>query len=164
MGVGKSTIAEQLSKHLFCRHTDLDKAVEASEGLSVEQIFALRGEPFFREAEEKILNDIVTKNSEKVLVLSLGGGALISGKNRRLLKENAYCIYLRASVENIISRLTHAKKTRPLIKDKSEEELIVEIRRLFSVRESGYESSADYVLEMDKKTIHDILSEILGII
>jgi shikimate kinase len=80
------------------------------------------------------------------------------------LKENAYCIYLRASVENIISRLTHAKKTRPLIKDKSEEELIVEIRRLFSVRESGYESSADYVLEMDKKTIHDILSEILGII
>jgi shikimate kinase len=164
MGVGKSTIAEQLSKHLFCRHIDLDKAVEASEGLSVEQIFALRGEPFFREAEEKILNDIVTKNSEKVLVLSLGGGALISGKNRRLLKENAYCIYLRASVENIISRLSHAKKTRPLIKDKSEEELIVEIRRLFSVRESGYESSADYVLEMDKKTIHDILSEILGII
>jgi shikimate kinase len=65
---------------------------------------------------------------------------------------------------NLISRLTHAKKSRPLIKYKSEEDLILVISKLFSVRESGYESSADYVLDIDKKTVHDILSEILGVI
>ncbi len=164
MGVGKSTIAEQLSKHLFCKHIDLDRAIEASEKLSVEQIFALNGEPYFRDAEEKVLNDIVTNTNEKVLVLSLGGGALISEKNCRVLKDNVFCIYLKASVGNIISRLTHTRKTRPLIKDKSEEELIEEVGRLFSIRESGYEKSADYVLDIDKKTVHDILAEILGVI
>ena len=164
MGVGKSTIAQQLSKHLFCKHIDLDKAVEASEKLSVEQIFALKGEPYFRSAEERALKDIVTSNNEKVLVLSLGGGAIISERNRSVLKDNVYCIYLKASIGNIISRLTHARKTRPLIKDKTEEDLIEEVERLFSVRESGYEESADYVLDMDKKSVHDILAEILGVI
>lgn len=164
MGIGKSTIAEQLSKHLFCKHIDLDKAVEASEKCSVEHIFETKGESFFRESEERNLREIFLKNKDKVLVISLGGGALISQNNRTLLQDNAFCIYLKASIETITSRLIHAKKSRPLIKNKTEEELSTEIRRLFSLRESGYNVSANYVLQTDNKNVNEILGEILRVI
>jgi shikimate kinase len=77
MGVGKSTISERLSKHLYCKVVDLDRHIEQHEGMTIDEIFKTKGEQFFREIEELYLDKILLENREKVLVLSLGGGTLI---------------------------------------------------------------------------------------
>jgi len=75
MGVGKSTIAERLSAHLFCKHIDLDSYIEKSRGEKIVDIFDSQGEEAFREIEEQALERLLSQNREKVMVLSLGGGA-----------------------------------------------------------------------------------------
>lgn len=92
MGVGKSTIAEKLSAHLYCKHIDLDKYIENLHNEKIEVIFSRHGEEYFREIEEQALERVLNENREKVLVLSLGGGALISLKNRELIKTRSFCI------------------------------------------------------------------------
>lgn len=75
MGVGKSTIASKLASYLYCRHKDLDLAIEEGEGATVDEIFSLRGEQVFRNLEEEYLEKIINGCCDKVFVLSLGGGA-----------------------------------------------------------------------------------------
>lgn len=162
MGVGKSTIALRLAQHLFCLHTDLDHEIEAGENATVEEIFASRGEAEFRRLEESYLKKIVENCEEKVMVLSLGGGAVMSPVNQKLLKEKTFCIYLRASVDTMTARLSRARKSRPLLKDKTDDELRIEIERLFREREPGYEVVAKLVVNADKNSVHDILCTIIN--
>jgi len=162
MGVGKSTIAVRLAQHLFCLYTDLDNEIEAGENSTVEEIFASRGEAEFRRLEESYLKKIVENCEEKVMVLSLGGGAVMSPVNQKLLKEKTFCIYLRASVDTMTSRLSRARKSRPLLKDKTDDELRTEIERLFREREPGYEAVARLVVNADKNSVHDILCTIIN--
>lgn len=162
MGVGKSTIAARLAQHLFCRHADLDHEIETGEQMSVEEIFATRGEAHFRHLEERYLSNIIDSCTDKVMVLSLGGGAIMSPVNQKLLKDKTYCIYLRASIETMAARLSKARKSRPLLKDKSEDELRTEIERLFQAREPGYEAVAKLVVNADKNSVHDILCTIIN--
>lgn len=162
MGVGKSTIASRLAAYLYCSYKDLDIEIEQGEGLSADELFASEGEQEFRKLEEKYLERIINECSEKVFVLSLGGGALLSSKNRKLVTDETLCIYLKASLETLTERLVKAKKSRPLVKDKSDTELRNEVVRLFNEREPGYDSVAKLVVCVDKKTIREILSEILS--
>lgn len=162
MGVGKSTIASKLASYLYCRHKDLDLAIEEGEGATVDEIFSLRGEQVFRNLEEEYLEKIINGCCDKVFVLSLGGGALLSQKNRDLIKKRTYCIYLKASLETITERLVKAKKSRPLVKDKSDSELRLQVTQLFNERKTGYESAADLTICVDDTNVREILAKIMN--
>ena len=162
MGVGKSTIASRLALYLYCRHKDLDLAIEEGEGATIDEIFSTRGEQEFRKLEEEYLEKLINGCCDKVFVLSLGGGALLSQKNRDLIKRRTFCIYLKASLETITERLVKAKKTRPLVKEKSDSELRLHIAQLFDQRKTGYESAADLTISVDNTNIRQILSEIMS--
>ena len=162
--MGKSTIAERLSAHLFCKHIDLDKYIETLHNLSVEEIFTTHGEAYFRKMEEQALARLLEENKEKILVLSLGGGALISQKNRVLIKEKTTCIYLKAGVETLCQRLLKSRKARPLVVQESENDLRSKIHNLKEAREPGYVESASHIVLVDDLSIKEILIIILKLI
>jgi len=164
MGVGKSTIAEKLSAHLYCKHIDLDSYIEESRGEKIVDIFSSLGEENFREIEEHALENLLSQNREKVMVLSLGGGALISPKNRELIKSQTHCIYLRASIETLTQRLMHSRKSRPLVHKEENHALSNKIDELYLEREQGYRESASIIIDVDNLSLKDVLVKILSII
>ena len=164
MGVGKSTISEKLSHLLLCKHIDLDKYIEKSEGMSINEIFANRGEVYFRERESLALKEILSGEHPELLILSLGGGALISESNSKFVKEKTTCIYLKANFDTISKRLVRRKLGRPYLKEVSEKDEIEKIKELFAIREEGYLKSATHVITTDNKNITQLVSEIIALI
>ncbi|PKO98808.1 MAG: shikimate kinase [Bacteroidetes bacterium HGW-Bacteroidetes-8] len=164
MGVGKSTIAEKLAAHLYCKHIDLDSYIEETRGEKIVDIFTTLGEESFREIEEQALLKLLSQNSEKVMVLSLGGGALISPKNRELIKTQTQCIYLRASIDTLTQRLMHSRKSRPLVHKEESHSLSNKIDELYLEREGGYRESASIIIDVDNLSLKDILVKILSIV
>ena len=79
MGVGKSTIGKAVSKHLSMDFIDIDKIIEKKLNLTVQKIFEKKGEPFFREIEEKVTLEKIKKKNR---IISLGGGAFMNAKIR----------------------------------------------------------------------------------
>lgn len=164
MGVGKSTIAEKLAAHLYCKHIDLDSYIEEILGEKIVDFFASKGEDAFREIEEQALERLLIENREKVMVLSLGGGALISSKNRELIKTQTQCIYLRANIETLTQRLMHSRKSRPLVHKEESQSLSNKIDELYLEREVGYKESASIIIDVDNLSLKDILVKILSIV
>lgn len=162
MGVGKSTIANSLAKHLYCKSVDLDRLVESDYGKAIGEIFQIGGENLFRELEEKSLEKLISGNREKVLVISLGGGALISPKNRLLIKHHTYCIYLKASGETLYKRLIASRKSRPLVAEEKPGALIETINKLFAEREEGYISCATLIVDADSLSVKETVAKIIS--
>ena len=96
MGSGKSSVGQSLSKYLNNTFYDLDKEIEKSFNLSIKDIFLEYGEDLFRKEEEKLLGELDKLSG---LIVSTGGGIVISNVNRTILKKN------KLSSENIISIL-----------------------------------------------------------
>ena len=83
MGSGKSTVGKIISNELFLNFFDTDEEIESRTGASIDWIFDLEGEEGFRKRESEILNEMADRNS---IVLSTGGGIILSEKNREILE------------------------------------------------------------------------------
>lgn len=162
IGVGKSTVSARLAKHLYCKCIDLDKYIEVKEELSIEEIFRIKGEPYFREREEFFLHEILSENREKVLVLSLGGGTLMSMKNQKLIKEKTLCVYLKSTTETMAKRLSVSRKTRPGIAATASDDFAKGVESLFEKRRKGYEGCSSLVIDVDNRSLKDILAHIIS--
>ena len=92
-GVGKTTVGRALAERLNFDFCDLDCAITEKTGKSPAEIFALHGERTFREIETKELEGICGGCCEN-LVLSCGGGIVLSEKNRETLKKNTFAVWL----------------------------------------------------------------------
>ena len=86
MGSGKSTVGKIISSELFLNFFDTDEEIETRTGASIDWIFDLEGEEGFRKRESNILEEMVQQNS---IVLSTGGGIILSESNRELLSSRA---------------------------------------------------------------------------
>jgi len=136
MGSGKTTVGRIVADALGCPFLDLDEVVIAREPSSVissavekshvtiADIFATKGEDYFRRAEEQALVSTLKKYAQGNLVLALGGGTILSASSRALLQRDTLCIWLDAPAEVLWSRIsgdsstslgmTDAIATRPL--------------------------------------------------
>ena len=188
MGSGKSSVGRILSELLCCPFVDLDDAISERAGRRIPEIFAAEGEPYFRELERETLADIIrshsSDDSSARLILALGGGAVMTQACERMVHEKTLCIYLKASVDTLISHLEGQAAGRPLLNTaampsasvisseppsvmSSEVEtspLRKRILKLMSLRAETYERTAHHIIDTDGKTIADISSEILDII
>ena len=188
MGCGKSSVGRILSELLCCPFVDLDDAISERAGRRIPEIFAAEGEPYFRELERETLADIIrshsSDDSSARLILALGGGAVMTQACERMVHEETLCIYLKASVDTLISHLEGQSAGRPLLNTaampsasvmssespsvmSSEVEtspLRKRILELMSLRAETYERTAHHIIDTDGKTIADISSEILDII
>ena len=161
MGSGKSTIGPILANVLGWNFSDLDKLIEKEVGDSVNNIFAQKGESFFRQKESELLNQSA---SQENIVLALGGGTLTTKGNLELIKKSGVSIYLQSTPEEIFRRLKF-KVDRPLLKSENGIPLSFfetknKISELLKKREPTY-LSADIVYHVDNisvgKTVDDLV-------
>ena len=155
MGSGKTTVGKLLAKALAWEWVDTDECIVNRYG-NISDIFAQKGEAYFREIETEIVKTLTQKDR---LVISTGGGIVLREENISLLRENAKIIYLRAQTQTIVGRL-QGDKTRPLLQ--SEEPLDCKIERLLQERGGLYEGASDTIVDVEDKTPEEIVKEILA--
>jgi shikimate kinase len=112
MGSGKSTVGRILSRSLGLQFVDTDAAIETDCGLSVREIFRLKGESYFRQAESLVLTHCF--ESEKC-VLATGGGLWMNEENQKRLLRDAWCVWLKVNPEQAWERVRHNLAERPLL-------------------------------------------------
>ncbi len=121
MGAGKTSTGKRLAKFLDLPFIDSDKEIEKAAGCSVVDIFTIYGEKEFRRVEEKIIKKII--NEDKIKVLSTGEGTFIIDKVRKILKEKAITIWIKADLDLLVKR-TSFKDTRPLLLKDNPKEIL----------------------------------------
>ena len=157
MGSGKSTVGKIISSELFLTFYDTDEEIETRTGASIDWIFDLEGEEGFRKRESKILEDMVHKNS---IVLSTGGGIILSESNREMLSSRGTVFYLATPIAVQLER-TSKDKDRPLLKDGDPGEIL---KNLHLARESLYKEVADYSVNTEGKSSQEVSSEIIKLV
>ena len=146
MGSGKTTIGSQLARKMAFEFVDMDQLIEETAGMTVPEIFEELGEEVFRSWEHKILLELCQK--EKIVVAT-GGGASCHGTMMSTMNANGVTVYIKLSPSALKDRLTRARTERPLIRGKSESELLQYIRTTLEAREVYY-SQANYIVDGDK--------------
>ena len=111
MGSGKTTVGRIVADALGCPFLDLDDVVAARENLTIADIFATKGEEYFRRSEEQALSAVLKKYTQGNLVLALGGGTILSASSRALLQRSTLCIWLNAPAEVLWSRISGDSST-----------------------------------------------------
>jgi len=157
MGSGKTTLGRKLANKLGYAFFDLDELIEEQEKLSISEIFSKQGENYFRTVEQKILNDKLVTNQP--LVLSVGGGTPCFFDNMEFINKQATSIYLKYNAGMLYSRLSSAKAKRPLLTEKSDEELKDFIKKTLSERE-GFYNQSKIVVESNNITVDTIFHQL----
>ena len=145
MGSGKTTVGKALSKETGMMFYDLDWYIESRMRRSVSQIFAERGEEGFRQIEYNMLHEVAEFEN---VIISCGGGTPCFFDNMDYLNQQGDVVYLKATPETLYTHLLMAKVERPLLKDKSPEELIAYITEHLKERAPFYEK-ARYTLDVN---------------
>ncbi len=135
MGAGKTTLGYALAKRLGIEFIDLDSHIEQRFCKSVSQIFAEKGEEGFREIERRMLHEV---GEFEDLVISTGGGTPCFFDNIDYMNSQGTTVFLDVPVERLFIRLSIARKRRPLINGKSDEELRSFIIEQLAKREPFY--------------------------
>ena len=153
MGSGKTTVGKVLADFLGCPFMDLDDLIVKKAGKSIPEIFAQDGEPAFRQLEARLLRQTVEKYTENTVVLALGGGAVTAPASAALLREKTVCIYLRATLETLLSRLEGETAGRPLADASLADRL--------AAREPLYEQTAHVIIDTDGLSPDEVADEII---
>jgi len=150
MGAGKSTVGRRLAARLDMPFKDADAEIEAAAGMSVSDIFATHGEPYFREGERRVIGRLL---QEGPIVLATGGGAFMHADTRAWIAEAGVSIWLKAELE-VLMRRVRKRSHRPLLKNADPED---SMRRLMASRHPVY-ALADITVE-SRDTPHERVVE-----
>ena len=153
MAVGKSAVGRTLARRLKRRFVDLDKVIEQNEGMKVKDIFAVKGEAYFREREKQALAEVLKDGNQ---VIATGGGAVIDEENLRLLHQKALLVCLTASPERLLKRVGSGSK-RPLLKDADRKSRIEE---LMQQRAEKY-AQAHLTVDTNDLTVNQVAEKII---
>ncbi len=156
MGSGKTSIGRSLSYKLKRAFYDTDKMIEDREGVTISDIFAAKGEKYFRELETDVLREI--REDRIPRIYSLGGGTPVSLQNQPLIKTIGTVVYLRLKPKEVWERLK-GDTTRPLLQC---EDPLSKIKNLMKLRAPAYERCADIIIDNGSKDRDEVISEILG--
>jgi shikimate kinase len=126
MAAGKTSVGRALARRLDWKFIDIDDLIERQEHLTVAEIFARHGEPYFRAAERSILADQL---NARHAVVATGGGTFADPQNRAVIRNDGVSVWLDAPLERVIARMP-ADGRRPLAADRADLERLYEGRRL----------------------------------
>ena len=158
MGCGKSTIAMSLSEKTTIPYLDLDHFIEEKVNLSIKSLFEQRGEVYFRKVEHQALIELLEQPKDQII--GLGGGTPCYANNHELLqKPGVIAIYLKASIDTLLERLSKNRSKRPIIAHLNEEELKEFIAKHLFDR-SFYYNQAQHVVSIDGKSIAEVVASI----
>ncbi|MFN8356744.1 MAG: shikimate kinase [Spirosomataceae bacterium] len=150
---GKSTLGRQLAKQLGYHYFDMDKVIEELEQMTVAEIFAQKGEEYFRKLERKVIK---TLPIDSRLVVSTGGGAPCFFDNISLIKSKGRSIYFDVPVETLYERMLNTKRNDRPLYQKDDPTLITTLRQKYIDRQPFY-TQADLVIAGADITIEQVL-------
>ena len=154
MGTGKTVIGRAVAERLGMEYADMDDLIEELEGTSISEIFATKGEPYFRKVESEVARDVSGRSG---LVIATGGGVVLNYENVRVLESTGTGICLNVSPEVIYERVkdeTH----RPLL---DVDDPLGRIRDMLEYRKPFYARVAHQVDA--ERPVVEIVEEIISI-
>ncbi len=154
MGAGKSTIARTLQAQYDMKLVEMDEQIEAEEGMKISEIFAQKGEAYFRSLETQMLESM---QHQEHTVVSCGGGVPMRECNVEAMRKSGKIVYLSAKPETIYERVRQFH-TRPLLEGNMNVDYITQ---LMDMRMPKYLSAADLIVETDGKQAEEISEEIV---
>ena len=156
MGCGKTTIGQKLASDYGYEFIDTDDLIEKRCGCSINEIFATKGEAYFREMETEILRELTLKASHAVI--STGGGLPLRQENADLLQRLGRVVFLDITENEVISRL-RGDLTRPLLSGDDPEGRVHE---LISYRKPIYSAAADVTIDVSGRSVVEIVAELMN--
>lgn len=148
---GKSTVGLALSKLTGLPFVDLDELIEKEAEMSIAEIFTTKGEAGFRQIEAKLLAEL---SFHTFLVLATGGGTVESEANRVILKNNFYCVWLNAEMDELYNRSESIE--RPLLKGDRKARL----KELAERRYHLYKECSSFITNIKNKNPEEIAGTI----
>lgn len=158
MGSGKTHWGQRLAAKLNLAFHDLDSLIIDKEKRSVADIFAEKGEEYFRYQEKEILEAVTAQ--EESFILSCGGGTPCFFNNIEFMKKNGKVIWLNTSVDVLKQRLQKERLSRPLIADVDEDDLKRYIIRKLSERRMYYQQ-ADVTVSEENTHLDELIRILL---
>lgn len=160
MGCGKTCIGRELAKITGKKLIDTDELIEKEQGMTISQIFADKGEDYFRELEFEMCKKVA---ETKDTIISTGGGAMTFQRNADAIKKGATVVFLDTDF-NIICKRVGDGSTRPLFKNKENAKKLYDERREKYIRASdiivsGNERPAKIASEIIKRTDADNMNK-----
>ncbi|MDD5604693.1 MAG: shikimate dehydrogenase [Dehalococcoidales bacterium] len=156
MGSGKTTVARILAGKTGKRLIELDRLIEINAGISIPEIFSIRGETEFRELEIAAIKEVSGVNNQ---VISCGGGVILNKINIDRLKENGVVVYLEVNPDEIMSRMQSQSVEKPVLKNPGD---LDEVRELLSFREPFYRAYADIIINTTSLSAEETAQQIIA--
>lgn len=153
MGCGKSAIGRRLAGKLDLPFVDADEEIEAAHKMTISDIFANYGEPYFRDGERRVIARLLASGPQ---VLATGGGAFMNPETRDNIRRSGVSVWLKAELPVLMKRVLK-RDTRPLLKNADPEGVM---RGLMQLRYPVY-ANADITVESREVAHEVIVGEIL---
>ena len=138
MGAGKTTAAKRLANRLGWEVADTDALFEEKYRISIDDFFHKYDEPLYRKLESQVLKE--TESLENT-VISTGGGTACYFDNMEWMNRHGLTVFMRISPESVVDRVLHSRHKRPLVRGKSEAELMEYVSWHYATRLPFYEQA-----------------------
>ncbi len=148
MGAGKSSVGRRLAARLGVPFVDADSEIESAAGMTIPEIFAKHGEPYFRAGEARVIARLLDGGPQ---VLATGGGAVMDQRTRDLIHIKGISVWLQADLDVLLKR-TRRRSDRPLAE---------KIKDLLPLREPVYAAS-DIIVQSRDEPHDNIVDEIIA--
>lgn len=166
-GAGKTTLGAQLAAQRKIPFIELDREIEREAGTSMNEILLLHGQAGYRRYERRALLRIAEEHAGGV-VMTTGGSIVSERETFDLLQSHFYCVWVKASPEEHMSRVVAQGDMRPFAATRGDNpemtpgvmgEALEDIRRILSSRESLY-ARADAVVDTAARTVRQSLKDL----
>ena len=147
MGAGKTAVGRAVAAKLGVSFLDSDAEIEAAANMTIAEIFARDGEPFFRKKEAQVIDRLLENEAG---ILSTGGGAFLAEGNRDTISDKGVAIWLDADLELLWERVRH-KDTRPLLRTADPLATLTEIFNtrgpIYALADLAVKADPDFAIE-----------------
>ncbi len=157
MGSGKTTGGKRLAERLGLSFFDNDEQIEKRTGKTAQEYITTLGEYAFREKESATLNEIIQQSSDAII--AVGGGTVLREENRKLMKDNGKVVWLRGSVETLLTRVGDGN-ARPLLTGDPQGKM----NTIYAEREPLYAEIADIATDTDSRSLDQVVDAIVELL
>jgi shikimate kinase len=153
-GSGKTTVGQAVAEQTGRTFLDLDQEIERREARSIGELFAERGESYFRKKERELTEELTLVGN---MVIAPGGGWVADPGVVALVRPPSQLIYLKVHPETALKRLGPMRAMRPLL---VRPDPVAELNRLLEARKTAYES-ADHVINTELYNLQRVIEKVI---
>lgn len=154
---GKSSVGRLLAERARRAFVDADEMLEKRTGKTIREIFALKGESFFRKIESELIGELSRLDGR---VIATGGGVVLKRKNIQSLKRNGFIVLLDAHPDILFERVRRDPKSASQRPALTSLDLDAEIREQYEFRKPYYQSAADAVVVTSERPVGQVVDDV----